>query len=196
MTKRKTAAPQSAPDPTAPVGLDAATSPIAWLQLGVIGRPHGLRGELRVVVHNPHSDIWQPRQSVRAYKPGAPAQFLKIVSLRPAVDVWIVAFAGIDDRDAAAAWTHAVLQIDPSQLPAADTSDVYLHQLIGATVIDSSDGSEAGQVVATAQGAQTLLCIRLRDGKEAMVPVDSEAVEELGRDPGRVVIRHVRDWLT
>ena len=38
--------------------------------------------------------------------------------------------------------------------------------------------------------------MKLHSGGEAMIPVDAPAIEELGRVRGRVVVRHLEDWLT
>ncbi len=175
------------PDPDAPAH---------WLEVGKVGRPHGLRGEVRVQPHNPASDVWAPRQVLRAWKPGAPARMLRILDVRPAGDVLIVAFAELADRTQAEGLTLAVLQVDAAALPPADDGEVYLHQLLGAQVIEASDGSVVGEVVGFAEAAQTLLQIRLRDGREALVPVDADAVEQLGRVAGEVAVRHVHDWVT
>jgi len=175
------------PDP------DAAAQ---WIEIGKVGRAHGVRGEVRVHAHNPGSDVWAPRQVVRAWKPGAPARLLRVLDARPAGSVLIVAFAELADRTQAEALTHAVLQVDAAQLPPAGDGEVYLHELLGAHVREAGDGSVIGEVVGFAEAAQTLLQIRLRDGREALVPVDAPAVEQLGRVPGEVVVRHVADWVT
>lgn len=183
------------PKPTRP-RLPDPEAPAHWIEVGKVGRAHGVRGEVRVQAHNPASDVWAPRKVLRAWKPGAPARMLRILDVRPAGDVLIVAFAELADRNQAEALTLSVLQVDADALPPADDGEVYLHQLQGARVIEAATGDVAGEVVGFAEAAQTLLQIRLRDGREALVPVDADAVEQLGRVAGEVVIRHVADWVT
>ena len=56
---------------------------------------------------------------------------------------WRVHFAGVDDRNAAEALTGTVLSAEPIDDPDA----LWVHQLIGATVVEA-DGTERGRCVA------------------------------------------------
>lgn len=178
-----------------PVSLPpAAPDAPRWLTVGKIGRPHGVRGELRLQVYNTASEMWKPGLQLRLWRPGAPAQTVVVAAVRPAHDHWILRLQGVDDRDQAQALTGCALEIDAALLPATDDDEVYLHELLGAAVIEAESGEQAGTVTGFIETAQTLLQIRLRDGGEAMIPVDAAAIEELGRVRGRVVVRHLEDW--
>ena len=167
-----------------------------WIEVGKIGRPFGVKGDVHVQAYNAASPIWRKGGTLRAYKPGAPAQMLTIAALRPANAQLVVTFAGRTDRSHAEALTNAVLQVAESALPPPDDDEIYAHQLIGAEVIEATTGAVAGTITALIEVAQTLLQIRLIGGGEALVPIDADAVEELGRVPGRVVVRHLTDWHT
>ena len=167
-----------------------------WIEVARAGRPHGIRGQLRLQVHNPASPLWQPGLLLRAWQPGRPAQALVLESARPAHDAWIAQFAGIADRDAAAALTHAVLQLPASLLPPPDDDEVYLHELVGADVIEASNGEVVGRVQGFVETAQTLMEVRLLQGGTALVPLQADAVESLGRERGKVVVRHLEDWVS
>lgn len=181
--------------PNTPTSLpDAATEGPQWIALGKIGRPHGVRGELRLQVYNTASEMWKPGLQLRLWKPGAPAQLTQIVAVRPAHDYWILRLQGVDDRDQAQALTGCALEIDASALPPTSDDEFYLHELLGAAVIEAETGGEVGKVTGFVETAQTLLQIKLRDGGEAMIPVDAPAIEELGRVRGRLVVRHLEDW--
>lgn len=167
-----------------------------WLDIGKIGRPHGVRGALHVQPYHPQSELWQAGGWLRAHKPGAPARMVQIGEARPVQGGLVIAFAGVGDREAATLLTHAILQTDARDLPPADDDEVYLHELAGAEVIDADSGACVGTVAGFVETAQVLLQIRLADGKEALVPINCDAVVELGRQKGRVVVRDVRDWQT
>ncbi len=171
-----------------------ATGP--WIEVAKAGRPHGVRGEVRLQVHNPASPLWQPGLVVRAWLPGRPPRALYLQAIRPAQDAWIAHFSGMGDRDAAASLTHALLQVPADTLPPAADDEFYLHELIGAAVIEAETGEVAGRVAGFVETAQTLMQVELASGGVALVPVESDAVESLGRERGRVVVRHLSDWLS
>lgn len=165
-----------------------------WMALGKIGRPHGIHGELRLHVYNAASPLWKTGLQLRAWRPGAPALFVQVAGVRPAAAYWILRLAGIGDRSGAEALTNVELEIDERALPAPDADEIYLHELMGASIIEAEDGAEVGKIVAFLETSQTVMQIKLLDGGEALIPLDAPAVEQLGRERGKVVVRHVEDW--
>lgn len=165
-----------------------------WVALGKIGRPHGVRGELRLTAYNTSSSLWKPGLQLRMWRPGAPARMVRIVQVRPANEYWILRLEGIDDRTQAETLTNAELEIDEHALPPPAEDEVYLHELMGAAIIEAEDGAVVGKIVAFIETSHTLMQIKLLDGGEALIPLDAPAVEQLGRERGKVVVRHVEDW--
>lgn len=165
-----------------------------WIEVGRIGRPHGIRGEVRLTVHNPASQLWKPGVVVRAWHTGKPARALTLTEGRPIKDCWIARFAGVDDRNDAELLTNWIVQVAESMLPPADDDEVYLHELVGADVIEAETGAVVGTVQGFVETAQTLMEVRLLAGGSALIPLEADAVESLGREIGKVVVRHVEDW--
>lgn len=181
--------PKIPPQP-APTGDDLPN----WVALGKIGRPHGVNGELRLHVYNTASPLWKTGLQLRAWRPGAPAQLVRVAGVRPANEYWILRLEGIGDRTGAEALTNAELEIDENALPPPDEDEVYLHELMGAAIIEAEDGAVVGKITAFVETSTTLMQIKLLDGGEALIPLDAPAVEQLGRERGKVVVRHVEDW--
>jgi len=101
------------------------------------------------------------------------ARALVIATSRPHQGRWLVRFEGIDDRTAAEGLRGGLLTAEPlpSTAPAPDGGDaadvLWVHELIGARVLDTG-GTDRGTVVAIqANPAHDLLV--LDDG--ALVPV-------------------------
>lgn len=120
-----------------------AASPIL---LGVIGRPHGVRGHVHV-----HSYAAQPAD-LAAYGPLSDGSG-RLYALR-----WVAAgiaeltdiTAGnraLPDRAAAERLTNTKLFIDRAALPEPDEDEFYLTDLIGLDAFDPA-GAPAGSVVA------------------------------------------------
>jgi 16S rRNA processing protein RimM len=145
----------------------------ARLEVGRIGRAHGLRGE---VVITPVSNIAARfAKGSTLWVDGSP---LMITMSRPNQHRFVVRFEGVDGRDAAEALRGKLVEAEP--LPDAPEGELWVHELIGSEVRDRS-GAEFGRVVSVeANPAHDLLV--LEGG--ALVPM----VFVVSSDPGVVVI--------
>ena len=129
------------------------TEPGGLLEVGRVVKPHGIRGEVVVdLVSN------RPEQRLA---PGtvlsSDAGELEVVVARPHQGRWIVRFVGIVDRNGAESVRGAVLSAPP--LDEKDQGTLWVHELIGAEVVDV-DGRSWGAVEAVdANPASDLLVL-------------------------------------
>lgn len=186
----------SVPPKTA--GLPGSVGPVSpdatWIEVAKVGRPHGLKGEMRVQAYNIDSEVWEVGQQLRAWLPGKPAAMLEITAFRDIPPMPVVAFKGVTDRDQAAQLTHAILSVDAGDLPETDEDEFYVHELIGATVLDDATRQPVGTVRGILETPSDVLEIALTSGGGALVPVNAEAITEMGREKGVLVIRDIADW--
>lgn len=101
--------------------------------MGRIGKPHGVRGDVFVSFtsdvedrHQVGAQLWLNQQGT-----GSP---LVIDSVRPQKDRFVVHFNGCDDRNAAETLTNKFLFAPPID----DSSALWVHQMIGSEVVDTS----------------------------------------------------------
>jgi len=142
------------------------------LEIGRIGRAHGLRGEVSVTLSSERPERLAPGAILYA-----DGRELVVEKARPHSGRWLVFFAGIGDRTAAEALLGVVLSGEP--LP-TEAGELWVHELIGAAVRDRA-GHDLGPVLAVeANPASDLLVL---DG-DVLVPI--AFVVEQG--PGFVVI--------
>ncbi len=156
--------------------------------VGLVGRPHGVRGA--VTVH-PSTDDPQARfapGSVLGTGPAGPGP-LTVAESRASGTVWILTFDGVADRTAAEALRGVELTVDAAALPPRDDPDeFYDHQLIGLTVVDT-DGRELGTVTGVLHPpAAPVLEVRRAGGGDELVPFVSAIVPEVDVDAGRLVV--------
>ena len=107
--------------------------PDGLLEVGRIGKPHGVRGDLFLSLT---SDLVQ-RREVGAHLiifDSSGKRTLTITSSRPQQDRWVVHFEGIDDRNAAEKLTNKFLYAAPID----GAEGLWVHQLIGSEVEDTS----------------------------------------------------------
>ncbi|MGH8996835.1 MAG: ribosome maturation factor RimM [Acidimicrobiales bacterium] len=132
-----------APGAGAPLGDDAE------LEVGRIGRAHGLLGEVRV-------DLWSEPSRL---EPGSVLSSdrgpLTVAAARPHGAAYLVHFEAVADRTSAESLRGVVLRARPLARPGT----LWVHELIGATVT-STDGRSLGVVVAVeANPASDLLVL-------------------------------------
>jgi len=129
------------------------------LEVGRISRPHGVRGEVNVLLTSNRTERVAPG-AVLTTPSGAG---LEVVSSRPHKNGFIVRFLGIDDREAAEDLRNTVLSAEPID----DPDELWVHQLVGSVVIDQHDVAR-GQVDRVVENPASDL-LELDSG--ALVPV-------------------------
>jgi 16S rRNA processing protein RimM len=148
------------------------------LEVGRVGRAHGLHGEVAVRFTSN-----RPERAAVGASVFVDERELVIVASRPHQGRMLVRFAGVDDRTAAEQLLGAVLTAAPLDTGGDDESsadELWIHELIGCSVVDRS-GTSRGQVTAVeANPAHDLLV--LDDG--ALVPM----VFVVEQREGRIVI--------
>jgi 16S rRNA processing protein RimM len=141
------------------------------LEVGRVGKPHGLTGEVVVTLISN-----RPERVVVGSTFLTDHGELRIEAARPFVDKWLMVFAGVDSRERAEALRGTVLRGHPLE----DEDAWWVHELIGSEVFDT-DGARLGMVSGVvANPASDLLEL---DGG-ALVPL--RFVVE--RSAGRVVV--------
>jgi 16S rRNA processing protein RimM len=158
------------------------------LTVGRIARPHGIHGEVVVIVR---TDFPEQRFGVGAVLQTDPTSAgpLTLESVRPHHDRLIVRFAGIPDRTAAEALRDVLLCVDSADLsPPADPDEYLDHQLVGLAAV-TPVGEVVGEVVAVEHApASDLLVVRRPAGQTALVPFVVAIVPEVDLVAGRVVL--------
>lgn len=161
----------------------------AWVEVGRVLRPHGLRGEVRVLNDSDNPERFAPgsilfaRSSELGPEESARRE-LRVRSARPVRGALLVAFEGVEDRSQAEALRGYVLEVPGSALPELGDDEFYPFELEGLEVYD-----ETGQRIGIVEElldtpAQPVLVIRLDDSRTTLAPFTHEAVPEIDKVGG------------
>lgn len=112
------------------------------LQIGTVLRPHGLRGELRVRLHNPASSalervphVWLRASPLDAAAKNGTQREWQIEAARPLPDgCYLIALAGVEDRNTAESLRASQVLVERDSLDELDDDEVYLADLVGLSV--------------------------------------------------------------
>ena len=163
---------------------------MAWVELGRIGAPYGIRGWIHVQSHtDPPERLLEYRQwTVRLASGGRLQQ--RIAAGRVHADGLVVQLEGIADRDAAARLTGAAIEVERAALPRLSEREYYRADLIGCAV-RNLEGADLGQVshfVEAPRGA--VMVSRSADGQEHWVLANPRHLRQVDLAARRIVV----DW--
>jgi 16S rRNA processing protein RimM len=118
----------------------------AWIELGVIAKPHGVRGEIRVHVFNPESTLLQELGEVFLIGGGDEEPTLvEIEATRQGPKALLMRLAGVTSREDVEALRGYTLCVPREALPELEEGEYYHADLIG---LDAFQGDDAvGKVV-------------------------------------------------
>lgn len=152
------------------------------LLAGEIGKPHGLAGEVYVVVisDDPHR-----------FDPGAmlhhvDGRTLTVEVARAHGGRFLVKFSGVDSREAAES-IRGALYVPSSQARALEPDEFWHDDLVGCTVVDG-EGSDIGTVSGVVAGpSQDLLEVTTHAGPR-LVPLVKAIVTRIDPDARQIVL--------
>lgn len=134
--------------------------PADVVEVGRVGRAHGVRGELTVTLITDREERLAPGTSLRVGD-----EWLVVAAARHAGNRWLVSFEGVVDRTAAERRAHRTLWAAPLD----DRGEgLYVVDLIGADVVEVGTARRRGRCVAVIDNPAHEL-LELDSG--ALVPV-------------------------
>jgi 16S rRNA processing protein RimM len=157
--------------------------------IGEIGRPHGLRGEVRVTPLTDRPErfktvrecvLWDPQSDRR--------EPCRVRAVRRQGDALVVAIAGCDTPEAARTLTGRLLAVPEAEALPAPDGHLYPWQLEGCRVV-TEDGREVGRVLRVEPAPAQDLWVVGDGGREHLVPAVGDIVLEVDLRERRVVIR-------
>lgn len=158
----------------------------ARIEIGVVARAHGIRGEVAIATHDPAS---QTLAEVTQIWVGGVSRTIEQARATP--KGWLVAFEGVATRNDAEALRGQVVEVDRELLD-LEEGDILLADLVGCRVV-RADGTPWGTVAAIDGGLQDRLVIH--DGRvERLVPLVDELVTSIDLEAGVVTVDVPADW--
>ncbi|MBO6638560.1 MAG: ribosome maturation factor RimM [Roseitalea sp.] len=164
-----------------------STKPANPVLMGVIGAPHGVRGEVRVKSHTGDP------MALGDYGPlfDRDGNALEITGIRPSKTVVVVRFKQVNGRQAAEALNGTELFVDRSKLPDNDLAEdeFFIDDLVGLEAV-GADGAPIGRVTAVHNfGADDMIEVRLAGGgRTELYPFTRAVVPEIEMDAGRLTL--------
>jgi 16S rRNA processing protein RimM len=118
---------------------------VEWIELGRIGAPYGLRGWVHVESHADPPEGLLAHREWRLRLASGERLARRVLEARPHAGGLVAHLDEVNERDAAALLTGAVIEVERAALPALPEREFYRTDLIGLRV-RNLEGAELGRV--------------------------------------------------
>ena len=168
--------------PTNAAGSPKSGEP-AYLAIGFLRRPHGVRGEMLMDVLTDFPERIQPKVQVYVGEEHRP---MKIASRRETSKGMLISFEGIRVREEVGAFRNQYLYVLAADRPPLPEGEYYHHQLVGLRVLEEN-GAELGVLESVLEtGANDVYIVRSAAGKEILLPAIPSVVKSVHLESGEM----------
>jgi 16S rRNA processing protein RimM len=156
-----------------------------FLVVGQISKPHGVRGDVRVVPYTelPQRFTWLDEIYVGEEEPHPVA----VEDVRFHKSWVLLKLAGCNDRDAAAALRGQLLRVREDQAIPLQENEYFLYQLEGLAVI-SEDGTLLGELVRVIETGANNVFVVQGDSGELLIPDTAQVVRDIDFEESRITV--------
>jgi 16S rRNA processing protein RimM len=168
------------------------TEPVSWIELGVVARPHGVTGELRVHVFNSESTLLRELDEIFLIgEEGEEPALVDVVSTRQGPKALLMRLAGVSSLEDAEALRGYALCVPREALPELEEGEYYHADLIG---LEAFDGSESIGKVVDVIDYPSAECLKIqRPGGFLEVPMIPQWLERVDIEGGKVHLKGLDD---
>ncbi len=140
------------------------------LRVGVITRPHGVRGELKVRLFNEQSAALSAVTHLVVVPESGEARRCEIESVRGNPKGLILALVEVTSKQEADAMRGAMLWVERTQLDPLEEGEYYLVDLVGCSVVLNGKSIAVVTDVRPDPSVDTMV-LEMKDGSFAEVPI-------------------------
>lgn len=166
-------------------------TPPAFLLVGKLHRPHGVRGEMIMSVLTDFPERLEAGLEVYL---GVEHQLVKIKSLRHHNRGVLVSLEGYESREAVDNLRNFEIFVKAEDRPPLPEGEYYLHQLLGLKAV-SEEGEALGVVADWIEtGANGVFIVRDEAGTEILLPDIDEVILKIDLEKGEMLV-HLMEGL-
>ena len=157
---------------------------------GKILKPHGLKGEVKVLPYSGETENFKNFKSIYIYLENKKPQEYSISGRRFQKNLIIAKIEEIDSKEDADLLRGKEVYIDKVELPSTEDDEYYWFELIGLNVY-RQDNSLVGKVDSIMDNtAQPILVIK-NNSEEYMVPLVDNFVKKIDLENSKIVIEPI-----
>lgn len=156
--------------------------------LGVIRKPHGVRGEASVEPWTNSAERFEELKRVTLVSPDdALTRPATIASARVHGGRVLVAFDGIESPEAMREFANWTIEIPDEEARPVDEGEYFLHDLVGMQLVDAA-GTPRGEVIDAYEGGGGVLLNVRHGAAEFEVPFAADICTSIDLGAKRIVV--------
>ena len=158
------------------------------IALGIIRKPHGVRGEASVEPWTNDAQRFEEVKRVTLVSPDETSQReATIASVRVHGGRVLVAFDGVETPEAVHELANWTIEIPDEEARTLDADEYFLHDLVGMQLVDA-EGKPRGEVIDAYEGGSGVLLNVRHGGAEFEVPFAAAICTAIDREAKRIVV--------
>ena len=161
------------------------------IPLGEILKPHGIKGELKILFYNEESKSLQKDQKVFLESPQKNIIEYKIERIFYSFRKNRIKFFDINTIDDADDLRGYIVNVDRNDLPKINDSEYYLIDLVGYSLIDNSNTNYGKVIEVLTLPANNVLNVS-KDDKEYLIPIIDDIILNIIHDSKNIVINPMK----
>ncbi|MGB4594794.1 MAG: ribosome maturation factor RimM [Anaerolineaceae bacterium] len=155
-------------------GLVNSTEP-AFVLVGILQKPHGVRGEIEMRILTDFPKRMRPGRKLYL---GEQKTLIVLKAARPKMSVLLLSLEGFETPEEVKLLTNQEVFVAVRELPELPKGEYYHHQLIGLRVVQN--GEPFGELIEILEtGANDVYVIKDQRGKERLLPVIPSVVRSI-----------------
>ncbi len=167
-----------------PAGSPQSGEP-AFVAVGKIRRPHGVRGEVVVEIYTDFPERLKPKKELFV---GEKHERLIIRSVRPHNEGLLMGFETYETPEGVGRFRNQILYVPVKSLPPLPDGQYYFHQLLGLTVFDES-GQLLGELTEVLEtGANDVYVVTSSAGAELLLPAIPDVILNVDLEGHRMIV--------
>lgn len=159
----------------------------SFIVVGLVGRPHGLRGEMRLQPDTDFPERLFALTQVTLLKNGESME-VGVVSIRPHGTGMLLKVEGIDTIAGASRWRDAAVAVRRETAAPLDAGRHFVSDVLGLRV-ETEDGNFLGTVAEVLRTGSNDVYVVRAEKREVLVPAISTVVLAIDVAAARIVIR-------
>ena len=171
-----------------------SNSSSSLVSIGELIKPHGIKGELKILLFNEESQSLKNNQIVFLKNSKDGSFKYKIEKVIYSIKKNRIKFFEIDSIDSAEKLRGYTLSIPRSDFPELENEEYYLNDLIGYTLLDKTNNSYGCVDEIFHFPANDVLSVSLND-KEYLIPIIDDIILNINHDSRLIIINPISGLL-
>jgi len=148
-----------------------------FLAVGLLRRPHGIQGEIKMTVWTDFPERLEPGSKVYV---GNRYDEVTIRSIRWQNEDILISFEEYQTRESVGLLRNQAIMVLKTDIPPLEDGEFYLHEFVGLKVVIQESGKTLGRIDEIIEtGANDVFIVRNLVGKEFLVPDIDDVILEV-----------------